>query len=61
MNYHGVLAERNISDFKDHTAVIQEEMLKQELIKDKMNLYYDDYYIQNKRKKSSKSKRAFSK
>lgn len=61
MNYHGVLAERNILDFKDPAAAIQEELLKQELIKQKMNLYYDDYYIHNKRKKTTKSKRALSK
>jgi len=61
MSNHGILLERNISEFSQLSVEQQEEMQRQVLLKDHIDMYYNNNYVKTKKKKNTKSKRAYSK
>jgi hypothetical protein len=58
---NGIIYENNISDFGSGFGDAEDELQRQLLIKDHINMYYDDYYLKAKKKKTSKVKRSYSK
>ena len=61
MSNQALLYGNGIMEFGGMNFTPEEQLQKQELMKEHINLYYDDYYLKPKRKKSSKSKRSQSK
>lgn len=54
--------------FYDHNVMryetkmeTEEDLAREKILKDHINLYYDDYYLKPKKKKSTKVKRSHSK
>mmetsp|Transcript_26729 Transcript_26729/g.23594 ORF Transcript_26729/g.23594 Transcript_26729/m.23594 type:complete len:182 (+) Transcript_26729:18-563(+) len=61
MSNQGLLYDNGLLDFASAQMATEDDVQRQNLLKDQINLYYDDYYVKPKRKKSSKAKRSQSK
>jgi hypothetical protein len=61
MSHHGVLLDKNYAAYGQPSIEELEELQRQALLKEHINLYYDDYYIKAKKKKTTKAKRSYSK
>ena len=60
MSNQPIFYDNGLIDFGEGNLPI-EEIKRQQLAKENINLYYDDYYVKPKRKKTTKAKRSHSK
>lgn len=56
-----VFYDNGIMDLGKGPVMAIDGMQREKVLKDNINLYYDDYYLKPKKKKSTKAKRSHSK